>query len=403
MQNSDINCNVLFSIIREMFFKSPVAAAICDTNGDVIVSNFSFQKLTDNKYSNITEILNINKDLLLQELKKNNNEYLIPKQDFSKINKNVPYVKARFYLMNLLNRDYISVVIIDITNAVYLEQKLQDEKVMLQKIFNDINDVIFMTDLKGIITYCSVSAEMSLGCNLKELIGKNLIDFIHPDDLSMPIDKCKIYVDKHPIVKNKTFRLKHKSGKYIWFEFSHISFLEENNEKIGTLIFLKENEEILKLQSEREKIYKELEYEKLKSEFICKVSHELRTPLNIIYGTVQLIELFRDKENNFVENFDKFFPILKKNMYRLLRLVNNIIDLTSIDAKNMGLHLQNINIISLVEDICNSVNHYLENKNVKIIYNPYIEEKIITCDVEKIERAILNLLSNAVKFSALCQ
>jgi signal transduction histidine kinase len=90
---------------------------------------------------------------------------------------------------------------------------------------------------------------------------------------------------------------------------------------------------------------------------------------------------------------------MKQNCYRLLRLVNNLIDITKIDAGYFQIYETNNNIISLIEDITLSVADYIESKGLSLTFDTDIEEKIIACDPDKIERIVLNLLSNAVKFT----
>ncbi|MCD3297174.1 sensor histidine kinase, partial [Clostridium botulinum] len=84
---------------------------------------------------------------------------------------------------------------------------------------------------------------------------------------------------------------------------------------------------------------------------------------------------------------------------RLLRLIDNLIDITRIDSGFFSLNLQNHNIVTIIEDITLSVVEYIKNKDIKLIFDTDIEEKLTLCDEDKIERIILNLLSNAVKFT----
>lgn len=90
---------------------------------------------------------------------------------------------------------------------------------------------------------------------------------------------------------------------------------------------------------------------------------------------------------------------MKQNCYRMLRLVNNLIDLTKIDSGYLKLNLKNQEVISIVEDIILSVAEYIESKNISIQFDTEVEEKYMACDEDIIERVILNLLSNAVKFT----
>ncbi len=83
----------------------------------------------------------------------------------------------------------------------------------------------------------------------------------------------------------------------------------------------------------------------------------------------------------------------------MLRLVNNLIDITKIDSGFIKMDFINYDIIKLTEDITISVIPYVESKNIDIIFDTDCEELEIKCDPDKIERIILNLLSNAIKFT----
>ena len=96
---------------------------------------------------------------------------------------------------------------------------------------------------------------------------------------------------------------------------------------------------------------------------------------------------------------NKHINIMKQNCYRLLRLVNNLIDITKIDSGFIELNLQNKNIVEIIENITLSTVEYAESKSRTIIFDTDVEEKIIAFDPEQMERIILNLISNAVKFT----
>lgn len=84
----------------------------------------------------------------------------------------------------------------------------------------------------------------------------------------------------------------------------------------------------------------------------------------------------------------------------MLRLINNLIDSTKIDAGYFEPNMVNCNIVNVVEEITLSVAEYIKSNNLNLIFDTDIEEKIIACDLDKIERIILNILSNAVKFTS---
>ena len=140
---------------------------------------------------------------------------------------------------------------------------------------------------------------------------------------------------------------------------------------------------------------------KLQEEFLANISHELKTPLNVIFATVQLFNMYcnngslDEKKNSII----KYIDSIKQNSYRLSKLINNIVDLSKIEAGFFELNLSNNNIVEVVEEIVMSVTNFTESKGLNIIFDTDTEEKIIACDPEKIERIVLNLISNAIKFS----
>ncbi len=147
--------------------------------------------------------------------------------------------------------------------------------------------------------------------------------------------------------------------------------------------------------------YKEIkEVEKAKGQFFANLSHEIKTPINIIYSCVQLLDINKKEGDRALwDAYNKYDNTIKQNCYRLLRLVNNLVDMTKIDSGYMSLTFVNYEIVSLVEDIILSIVPYVESKNINVLFDTYIEELEIKCDPESIERVILNLLSNAVKFT----
>lgn len=157
-----------------------------------------------------------------------------------------------------------------------------------------------------------------------------------------------------------------------------------------------------KLRTERylieyEKIKK---HEEVKNEFFANISHELRTPLNIFYSTVQLLDLkSNDMLVDFREVYEEHKQCLNLNCKRMLRLIDNIVDITKIDVGFTKPKFVNCDIVRVIEDITLSVVNYAENKNINIVFDTEIEEHIIKCDSSMIERAMLNLLSNAIKFT----
>lgn len=140
---------------------------------------------------------------------------------------------------------------------------------------------------------------------------------------------------------------------------------------------------------------------KSQEELLVNISHELKTPLNVIYSTIQLFNMYLEK-GSLDQNKDSMFRYINsmmQNCYRLSKLINNIVDLSKIEAGFFQLNLSNNNIVEIVETVVMSVTDYTDIKGLSIVFDTDTEEKIIACDPEKIERIVLNLISNAIKFS----
>ncbi len=140
--------------------------------------------------------------------------------------------------------------------------------------------------------------------------------------------------------------------------------------------------------------------EELKSRFISNISHELRTPASIIYCAIRNIETDLKEENIVIpEKSSDYFETIRKNVDRLLKLFDNMLEITNIRAGLLDINLMVCNVVNLVEDINFSVSEYLRKYNVSMIFDTEIEERYLNIDPKIIERVILNLISNAIKYS----
>lgn len=144
----------------------------------------------------------------------------------------------------------------------------------------------------------------------------------------------------------------------------------------------------------------DLEDNKLKLDFFVNISHELRTPVNLISSTIQLIKLnLKNLSKEDANIISKYIDIMESNSMRLIRLINNLIDSTKIDAGFVKFTPINADIIKFIEDVCDSVVDYVDFNKMNLIFDTDREEEIVLFDPDIIERILLNLLSNAVKFN----
>ena len=153
--------------------------------------------------------------------------------------------------------------------------------------------------------------------------------------------------------------------------------------------------------TEGKRLREQLEYNKLKLELFANLSHELKTPLNLSFSALQMLNMYRYNSLTTIENekLEKYTRIIRQNNFRLLRLVNNIIDITKINSNSYDFKLQNYDVVELIDKIVYYVSGYVENRNRILNFNSNVKDKMIACDPFSIERILLNLLSNAIKFT----
>ncbi len=143
-----------------------------------------------------------------------------------------------------------------------------------------------------------------------------------------------------------------------------------------------------------------LEAERSKNNYFINLSHELRTPLNVINSIEQLISSFCKSDKELTKDkLENYMDIMKNNTDRLLNLINNIIDTSKIENGKYKLNKCENNIVYLVEEAILTLKESIESSGKELIFDTYVEEKIINCDKYDIERCIINLVGNAQKFT----
>lgn len=166
------------------------------------------------------------------------------------------------------------------------------------------------------------------------------------------------------------------------------------------IIKYKKNRELTyEVFSQKNEMDKLKEEEEIRTQFFANISHELRTPLNIIGSTFQLLKMHDLDKKEFFKYYRKYENTISQNCSRMLRLINNIIDINKFDGGYFKMNFINYEIISLIENVTLSIAECEKAKERNIIFDTDTEIAEIRCDPESIERLILNLLSNAIKFT----
>lgn len=251
--------------------------------------------------------------------------------------------------------------------------------------------MICIIDKKGYFQKVGPQCVNLLGWSEKEFLSMNYRELIIDEE----------FLNGFKVAENRPFinKYKTKNGEYKWLEINY-KCIERNS----FMVIAEDVTEEINLESKNETLENKVSLENAKNKLFTNISHDFKTPINIILATTQLILKKIDEEKfelNDNINLKKYMNSIRQNSCRLLKLVNNIMDMTKIDAGYFELHLANYDIVNLVEDTTMSVVEYAKYKGVDIIFDTNVEEKLISCDAEKIERIILNLLSNALKHTPL--
>ena len=239
---------------------------------------------------------------------------------------------------------------------------------------------------------------------LKNHFGEDEAFFEESYNITMDIEKNYYYNYECKIEEKLNFN----SVKYIYL-------LKINNNLLGCIHIYYENKPkkineefikyiciILSFIKDKKNLKHAVEIESLKTEFFANLSHEFKTPLNIILSTVQLVMNYIEVNNEYPDYnmFNKCLSNIKQNSYRILKIANNLIDMSKIDGNFYSINMGNYNIVEVVENIVQSLAEYMKDNKRNIIFDTIEEEIITACDPDQIERIILNVLSNAMKFTS---
>ena len=226
----------------------------------------------------------------------------------------------------------------------------------------------------------------------EEFINYNAVDlYFNQEDR-----KRFIELHKKGMVKELELKVKRIDGSLFWGSMTSVS---QKSEKYGT-IYINSFVDI----SERKKIENELLEAKIEAEsanlakslFLANMSHELRTPLNVIVGFSQVLEL--DKESFNLQQ-KKNIAYIRKSGNHLLEMVNDILDISKIEAGKLDIEKSHFNLNKLVTNVLSTVKPLADRKGLILRNENNTETGIIKADETRIKQILFNLLSNAIKFT----
>jgi PAS domain S-box-containing protein len=269
----------------------------------------------------------------------------------------------------------------------------------LDSIIENIPNMIFVKEATGLrFIRLNRAGEDLLGFPSDELIGKNDFDFFPADQAERFISADRetlrnrdlVDIPEETIQTNKRgARILHTKKIPIQDATGEPAFLLGISEDITEA--KKTQEALLQAQEEAERA------NRVKSQFLASMSHELRTPLNAILGFSELLS--DDATGRFDEaTRRRFLDQIHSSGVHLLQLINDILDLSKVEAGQMELQLRPVELGSLIDEARATVEPLAQGKAISLNVDPGPELQLIA-DGAKVKQMLLNLLSNAIKFT----
>lgn len=284
-------------------------------------------------------------------------------------------------------------VIRDVSEKKKSEEKIFRSELKYRSLFEKSNDLIIIHDFNGRILEANKKACEVLGYGEEELKQKTVIDLIFPEDVKEV--RSEMGKVKTAGFARKEFRMIRSDGTYIYMDISASLLQAQQNtiQAVGRDITdrIKAEEAIINARIEAETA------SRIKSEFLANMSHELRTPLNSIIGfsDIMLEKVFGELNERQLKHVSNI-SISGKH---LLGLINDILDLSKVEAGKMELQYSELSINSVFDEVKNTLLPLAYAKSLLIDFMSEPDCGNIQADRSRLIQILYNLGSNAIKFT----
>ena len=287
----------------------------------------------------------------------------------------------------------------DISDRKIIEENIKQSEKKYRDLVESANCIILRWDTKGNICFLNDYGLKFFGYQVEEIIGRYILDTIVSvqsvtgEDLRNMIAEICCAPERYQLNENENIC---KDGRHVWVTWSNKPIYNDQGELI----------EILSVGTDitdRKIAEKELQSAKevadtanrAKSEFLANMSHELRTPLNGILGYAQILKRSFDPHKH-----KEGLEIIQRSGEHLLTLLNDILDLSKIEAKKLELNPSEFDLAKLLQGITDMFQLQLRAKDVELIYQPLtLLPSTMYGDEKRLRQVLINLLGNAVKFT----
>ena len=277
-----------------------------------------------------------------------------------------------------------------------LDQRLRDQHFYTRSLLESNIDALMTTDPRGIITDVNKQMEALTGCTRDELIGAPCKGyFTEPDRAQQAINR----VLSEGKVTNYELTARARDGTLTVVSYNATTFHDRDRRLQGVFASARDMTELKAIEQALTQKNAELEdASRMKSEFLANMSHELRTPLNAIIGFSEV--LGDGLLGDMTEKQRRFIGDIFKSGKHLLSLINDILDLSKVEAGKMLLDLDLVEIAPLLSNSLSIVKGQAAVCHVRLDMRVAAELGTLIADGRKVKQIVYNLLSNAVKFTA---
>lgn len=273
-------------------------------------------------------------------------------------------------------------IVRDITERKNAERQLQASEERYRDLFENANDIIHITNVQGHFLYVNRAWREALGYEDEEITQLSLSDII----LSSERGQFSSYIGRI------------LSGENVDnVETTYVTSTGQELSVEGSITGKEEHGEVVSIRCIFHDITERKRIEKMKKEFISVVSHELRTPLTSICGSLGL--LVGGVVGELSEQSSSMIHIAYNNSQRLVRLINDILDIEKMENGKMKFSMEPIQLMPLIHQAVTENKGYAEQYSVFYKVTQGLEHACVSADSDRLMQVMNNLLSNAAKFS----
>jgi two-component system, sensor histidine kinase and response regulator len=274
------------------------------------------------------------------------------------------------------------------------ENALTKSEERYRDLVENATDIIFMTDSQGRFTFVNTVAVRTTGFSEKEIVGKHFTEFVEVDHRPQTREFFQRQALAGTPVSYLEFPSITKSGETIWLG-QKTQLLKEDSKVVGFQSIARDITARREVEAELRDAKEAAEAgNRAKTEFLARMSHEIRTPINAIVGYTELL-----LDDELSEEQREALETVKLSTNTLLTLIDDILDLSKVEADKLSLEQVPFNVESLVVDACELVRGRVGDKPVEILCDIQDTPEYLIGDPVRIKQILMNLLINAIKFT----